>query len=222
MFRRLIASQPRSAQRGHTGPGLVALLGHGAVVAGAVVGTLRATDPPHAISAVLMPWHEVSDRRAPPGTPVPPLPPVVEEPIGFPITVPPGIPPIEPSRSFDATQWLPSSRSVGGDPSAPDATTPWTADVVEEPPVLLAGRQPSYPEALRAAGVSGRVVVQAVIDTLGRAEPEVTVVESSHAGFEPPALDYVRHAVFRPGRVHGRRVRVLIRLPVDFRLTSVQ
>jgi len=75
---------------------------------------------------------------------------------------------------------------------------------------------------LRAAGVTGHVVVQAVIDTLGHAEPEVTVVESSHAGFEPPALDYVRHAVFRPGQMHGRRVRVLIRLPVDFRLTSVQ
>ena len=218
MFRRLIASQPRSAQRGHTGPGLVAFLGHGAVVAAAIVGTLRATDPPRVISAVIMPWHEALDRRVPPGVPVPPRPPVVEEPIG----VPPGIPPSEPSRPFDATQWLHSSRSVDDDPSGPDATTPWAADVAEEPPVLLAGRPPLYPEALRAAGVTGRVVVQAVIDTLGRAEPEVTVVESSHAGFEPPALDYVRHAVFRPGRVHGRRVRVLIRLPVDFRLTSVQ
>ena len=222
MFRRLIASQPRSAQRGHTGPGLVALLGHGAVVAGAVVGTLRATDPPRVISAVIVPWHEALDRHAQPGVPVPPRAPVVEAPIGFPITVPPGIPPIEPSRPFDATQWLRSSRAVGDDPSVPDATPPWAADVVEEPPVLLAGRPPLYPEALRAAGVTGHVVVQAVIDTLGRAEPEVTVVESSHAGFAPPALDYVRHAVFRPGRVHGRRVRVLIRLPVDFRLTSVQ
>jgi periplasmic protein TonB len=222
MFRRLIASQPRSAQRARTGPGLVALLGHGVVVAGAVVGTLRASDPPHVIRAVVMPWHDAPDRRAPPGVPVPPRAPIVEDPIGFPITVPPGLPPIEPSRPSDATQWLQSSRAVGDGPSAPDATTPWTADVVEEPPVLLAGRQPSYPEALRAAGVTGRVVVQAVIDTLGRAEPEVTVVESSHAGFEPAALDYVHHAVFRPGRVHGRRVRVLIRLPVDFRLMSVQ
>ncbi|HYL55378.1 MAG TPA: energy transducer TonB [Gemmatimonadales bacterium] len=169
-----------------------------------------------------MPWREAPDRRAPPGVPVPPRAPVVEEPIGFPFTVPPGLPPIEPSRPFDATRWLQRSRGVGDDPSAPDTTTPWSADVVEEPPMLLAGRPPSYPEALRAAGVTGRVVVQAVIDTLGRVEPEVTVVESSHAGFEAPALDYLRHAVFRPGRVHGRRVRVLIRLPVDFRLTSVQ
>ncbi len=160
MFRRLIASQPRSAQRGHT--------------------------------------------------------------VDFPIIVPPGLPPIEPSRPFDATQWLPDSHGVRDDLSAPDATTPWTAGVVEEPPVLLAGRPPSYPEALRTAGITGRVVVQVVIDTLGRAESNTTVVESSHAGFEPPALDYVRHALFRPARVHGRRVRVLIRLPVDFRLTSVQ
>jgi len=222
MFRRLIASQPRSAQRGHAGPGLVAFLGHGAVVAGVIVGTLRATDPPRVIRAVVMPWHDAPDRRAPPGVPVPPRAPVVDDPIGFPITVLPGLPPIEPSRPFDATRWPQSSRAVGDDPSMPDAMAPWAADVVEEPPVLLAGRPPSYPEALRAAGVTGHVVVQAVIDTLGHAEPEVTVVESSHAGFEPPALDYVRHAVFRPGQMHGRRVRVLIRLPVDFRLTSVQ
>ena len=222
MFQRLIASQSRSAQRGRTGPGLVALLGHAAVVVGAIVATLRPTDPPRAIPAILMPWPEAPDRRAPLGVPVPPRAPIVEEPIGFPITVPPRIPPIEPTRPFDARQWLPRSRGVGDEPFAPDATAPWAADVGEEPPVLLAGRQPSYPEALRAAGVTGRVVVQVVIDTLGRAEPEVTVVESSHTGFEPPALEYVRHAVFRPGRVHGRAVRVLIRLPVDFRLTSVQ
>lgn len=221
MFTRLIASQSRSAQRGRTGPGLVAIVGHGAVVVGAVVGTLRPADPPRAISAVLMPWHEAPDSRASPGGSVPPRAPIVEELLGFPTTGPPAVPPIEPTRPFDGTQ-LPRSRGVAEDPSAPDATAPWAADIVEEPPVLLAGRQPSYPEALRAAGITGRVVVQAVIDTLGRAEPDVTVVESSHTGFEPPALDYVRHAVFRPGQVHGRRVRVLIRLPVDFRLTSVQ
>lgn len=220
MFQRLIASQSRSAQRGRTGPGLVALLGHGAVVAGVVVGTLRATDPPRAIPAVIMPWPVAPERGAPSRVPVPPRAPIVEDPIGFPITVPPALPPIEPSRPFDVTPWMHSSRGVGDDRSAPDATTPCAADVVEEPPVLLAARQPSYPEALRAAGITGRVVVQAVIDTLGRAEPGVTVVESSHAGFEAPALDYVRGAVFRPGRVHGRAVRVLIRLPVDFRLLS--
>jgi len=86
--------------------------------------------------------------------------------------------------------------------------------------VLLAGRAPLYPELLRVAGIAGRVVVEAVIDTLGHAGAALRVVESSHHGFDAPALDYVRRAVFRPGRVHGRPVRVLVRLPVDFRLTA--
>ena len=87
---------------------------------------------------------------------------------------------------------------------------------------MLAGRAQSYPELLRVAGIAGRVVVEAVIDTLGHAEASVRVVESSHAGLEAPALDYMRRAVFRPGRVHGRPVRVLVLLPVEFRLTDAR
>jgi periplasmic protein TonB len=221
MFRRLIASQPRSAQRGRTGPGLVALLGHGAVVAGAVVGTLRATDPPRVIPTVITPWQEPLARAERSGVPAAPPAPLTD-PVRVPVEIPTDLPPIEDSRPLDPASCIgcpsipgASDRTVGGDEY-------WSSALVEEPPVLLAGRPPAYPEPLRAAGIAGRVVVQAVIDTLGHAERDETVVESSDAGFEPAALDYVRHAVFRPGRVHGRRVRVLIRLPVDFRLTSVQ
>jgi len=86
---------------------------------------------------------------------------------------------------------------------------------------LLAGPPPAYPDLLRAAGIQGRVVLQAVIDTLGRAEGAAVVVESSNRGFDAAALAYVRRALFRPGRVHGRAVRVLIRLPIDFTLQGV-
>jgi TonB family protein len=173
MFQGLIASQSRATQGGPSGAGLIALLGHGALVAAAILGTLRPTAPPPAIRVVPVTW------------PAPPEPHAV----------------------------------VGGQPTAAGEGT-WPTAVVEEPPVLLAGRAPSYPDALRAAGIAGRVMVQAVIDTLGRAEPGLTVVESAHTGFEAAALEYVRRAVFRAARVQGRPVRVLIRLPVDFRLTS--
>lgn len=221
MLQRLIASRSRSAESGPTGAGLIALLGHGALVAGALVGTLRPTDPPHAITAVTLSWPQPPAPTAPPGVPVPAPAAPDGDPIPVtPVQVPPGLPPIDTPRPFDAAQWIPGTTvAVSGDRLA-DGNGPWAVAVVEELPVLLAGRAPSYPEALRAAGIAGRVVVQAVIDTLGRAEPGVMVVESSHAGFEAPALDYVRRAVFRPARVHGRPVRVLIRLPVDFRLTG--
>ena len=221
MFQRLIASQSRSAQRGRTGPGLVALLGHAAVVVGAVVITLRPTHPPRAIPAVLMPWREPAGRTAPIRARVPPAPPV-QDPVQVPIEVQTDLPPIVGSRPFDPTDWTSCPAATLPGDTLTDDGSPWTSDVVDEPPALLAGRAPSYPELLRAAGIAGRAVVEAVIDTLGHAEAAVRIVESSHAGFEAAALDYVRHAVFRPGRVHGRAVRVLIRLPVDFRLTSVQ
>src|SRR5207244_1635425 len=146
MFLRLIASQPRSPERWHTRGGLVAVLGHAALVTGALLGTLRPTDPPTAIPAVLMPWPQPSEQPRG-GVPAAPL---LGDPVVVPVDVPPGLPLIEGPRPFDSTQWLRGSRD----------------------------------------------------------------------GFDAPALDYVRRAVFRPGRVHGRPVRVLVRLPVDFRLTA--
>jgi TonB family protein len=70
---------------------------------------------------------------------------------------------------------------------------------------------------LRQAGVTGRVLVQAIIDTTGRAEPaSVKVVQSPNTGFDQPAINYVLGAQFRPARIHGRAVRVLVNLPIDF------
>ena len=65
-------------------------------------------------------------------------------------------------------------------------------------------------------------MLQVVIDTLGRAEPVARVCESSNPGFDGAALAYVRGALFRPGRVRGRAVRVLIRLPIAFTLRGVR
>jgi len=89
---------------------------------------------------------------------------------------------------------------------------------VDEPPVLLAGPPLGYPDVLRRTGTTGTVTVQLVIDTLGRAEPGSLVLQSSHPGFEAAARAYVLGALFRPGRMRGRAVRVLVRLPISFTL----
>ena len=88
---------------------------------------------------------------------------------------------------------------------------------VDERPEVLSGPAMQYPDLLRQAGVTGRVLVQAIIDTTGRAEPaSVKVVQSVNPGFDQPAKNYVLGALFRPARVHGRAVRVLVNLPIDF------
>jgi protein TonB len=86
--------------------------------------------------------------------------------------------------------------------------------------------QIEHPSLLRTAGIQGRVVVRAIIDATGRAEPQsVQVIESAHPGSAHPGFDEsVRRSVlgarFRPGRVGGRAVRVLIEVPINFRLSG--
>ena len=91
--------------------------------------------------------------------------------------------------------------------------------VVEEPPVLLSHPVPRYPDILRQAGIEGRVVVEAVIDTTGHAERNgLWVVSSSHALFAPEASALVLGSRYRPARFGGRPVRVRILVPVAFAL----
>ena len=69
--------------------------------------------------------------------------------------------------------------------------------------------------------MEGRVLIQAVIDTSGRAEPNsVRVIQSPNPAFNPGSRNWILHALFRPARVHGRAVRVLIQVPLDYRITG--
>ena len=95
----------------------------------------------------------------------------------------------------------------------------YPAALVQDAPELLAAPAPEYPSLLRSAGVQGQVIVAAVVDTLGRAESgSVRIVLSDNRGFDRPALATVQAARFRPARMYGRAVRVLVQIPVVFRL----
>jgi len=93
--------------------------------------------------------------------------------------------------------------------------------IVEEKPSVLSGPQLVYPELLKQARIQGRVIVQAIIDTTGRAEPNsLKILQSPNPGFDQHAKNYVLNALFRPARLHGRAVRVLVHVPVDFRISG--
>jgi periplasmic protein TonB len=92
-------------------------------------------------------------------------------------------------------------------------------NVDRAPRVLGNAPEPRYPATLRDAGVQGRVVVQFVVDTLGRAELDgLQVVESAH----PQFLESVRVALaryrFTVGEAGGRKVRTRVQIPFDFTL----
>src|SRR6266568_2074391 len=107
----------------------------------------------------------------------------------------------------------------GGNGDGRAAAQVYAEATVDEPAEIVSAPPLEYPPALRHAGLQGRVTVQVVIDTLGRAEPaSLKVIARPNTAFDESACAYVLHAVFRPARVKGRAVRVLINVPVDYKI----
>ena len=94
-----------------------------------------------------------------------------------------------------------------------------TSDVVEEVPVILSGKEPSYPEFAIRKGIKGYVVVNLLVTANGRVE-QTRILESEPDGvFDGPILEAVREWSFRPGRDKGRRVAVWVEQRIDFSLS---
>ncbi|PYO79273.1 MAG: hypothetical protein DMD67_03140 [Gemmatimonadetes bacterium] len=108
-------------------------------------------------------------------------------------------------------------RSTCNSTSTQDAV--YAEAVVEERPALLSAPPAPYPDLLKQAGIQGRVLLRAIVDTTGHAEPNsVEIISSPNPGFDVPARMWVLRAVFRPARLHGQAVRVHITLPIDYSL----
>lgn len=73
----------------------------------------------------------------------------------------------------------------------------------------------TYPRELRAAGVSGVVQLRLRIAPNGRPD-SVTVVQSSHPGFDSAAVAVARRMRFRPAEMEGRPVAAWVELPITF------
>ena len=84
-------------------------------------------------------------------------------------------------------------------------------------PEVLSGPLPLYPDFLRQAGVEGQVVLEARVDSTGRVQKaSVSVVFATHPGFVDPARQALLGTLFRPARVNGRAVPMLVRVPFAF------
>ena len=86
-----------------------------------------------------------------------------------------------------------------------------------EPAVLISQPAPRYPPVLQQIGLSGRVVLQFIVDTTGRVESaSIHVMESTNEGFESPARESVAAAVFHPARLGPKPVRQLAQQGIRF------
>jgi len=223
VFDNLIESKRKKSGRRAFGVGAVSLVIHTVVIAGAVYATLSAGETDNSVkmdtTAVFL--DQPKAEKPPEQQPV-----QLDVPLkGFqtvvaPDVIPTNIPPVNLQEHFDPKDYSGSGVEGGlATGMVPTGNEVFMEAIVEEKPVVLSGPTLQYPELLRQAQIQGRVLVQAIIDTLGRAEPpSVKVLQSPNPGFDQSAKSYVLKALFRPARVHGRAVRVLLQIPVDFKL----
>jgi len=103
-----------------------------------------------------------------------------------------------------------------------DTTVLGEASVTERPAIVPGScLAPTYPILMRDARIEGRVLLQFVVDTLGRIEPaSVVAIQSTHSQFEAAARRALATCRYRPGRAGSRAVRVKVQMPFNFRLSS--
>lgn len=175
-----------------------------------------------------------------PETPPPPVPGETVE-LPAPTTVPEGLPEVDPNekplteaavrgigRLGDYIGPPPPAPTPPTGSDAPPAALPnfdgYVYETVEEKPLLDNARDMArlldrnYPEALSAAGVAGQVMLQLIVDENGRVRPgSARVVSASHEEFTAATLRIAERMRFRPARVEGRPVAVMVTLPIDWK-----
>jgi protein TonB len=223
-----LVESARSVDRKKTAAAsLVSLVVHVAIIVSAAIATVhvsRAAQTTVVDTALVF----LTQPRPQPEQPAPP-PPDIGAPLkGFqtlvaPIDIPADIPPVDLQEKFDPRDYsgigVEGGVATGMTPTGPEQV--YAEALVEEKPSLVTAPVLKYPELLRQAGVQGRVVVRAIIDTSGRAEPNsIKIMQSPSPGFEQPSRNWILHALFHPARVRGRAVRVLVEIPIEYRITN--
>ena len=228
--------ESRAVRAKRMGGTLTSVLVHGAMLAGVVTLGLktrpveaRVPDAPKG-GVIYLPVKSTSE--APRGrvaptvtntrltpTPVPSQLPTIDH-------IPTGIPQVDLTTApiTDDTEF---TRGIGQDPGGtgrrglggPLEGALEERYVDRSPRIVGSPIQPEFPASLRERGVNGRVSVQFVVDTLGRAEMSgLRVVEASDPLFAQSVRAVLGRYRFSPGEVGGQKVRTLVELPFDFTL----
>ena len=139
------------------------------------------------------------------------------------IGAPPVVGPISARVPLPQTGPLMPSFSPTYDPgsSAGAGAAGGSDGVIEKHADVLTAPLPIYPDLLRQAGVQGRVVLEAVVDTTGRVLlSSISVVSMTNPGFVAAARQALLATLFRPAMVGGKPIRMLVRIPYEFSIRN--
>lgn len=215
----LLETKKRTNPKARFGVGATSLALHVALIGGAVYATVAARPADMSVKVDTTVVLLSQEQKAPEQPKVQ----LVEPLKGFqtvvvPTVVPANVPPIDLQEKFDPKDYT----GIGVEGGRANGLTPpvdavYAEAVVEERPALLSAPPPPYPDMLKRAGIQGRVLLSAIVDTTGRVEPNsIQIVKSPNPGFDVPARSWVLQALFRPARLHGQAVRVHVTLPIDY------
>jgi protein TonB len=233
MFGTLIESKAKVQRRG--GGTMVSVFIHASIVVGAIlltatptIGRLRPPSP----KVIIYETREEPKPKPPEPQRGPvravvsasaPAIPRIDPPRVIPATIPPidfSAPPTAIDFNERRAATPPCFRLCGsGDAAGDTSSTPlWSgADLamrLRQPPT-----PPRYPEALRAAGVEGTVVIRFAVDTGGSVDPaSIEVISSTHELFTAAARQTLLRLRFFPAEVGGRKLRATALMPFQFTL----
>ncbi len=233
MFTELLESRARRQRR--TGGMALSIAGHVAIIGFATAATVhgrpsaKVATPPVIIRFARQPvpvpvTHESRAATTPSGLPRnPAIPQIV---INVPDVAPPSLPPID-AGALPTPDISDVTSSGGGSRRGPRGIGDFGTDAPESNEwsvhevmmhVLSTGK-PRYPETLRQTGISGQVLVQFVVDTLGHVDMNsVKILKSTHDLFTAAVRSALPQFRFKPAEVNGKRTAAMAQMPFDFQL----
>jgi TonB family protein len=111
-------------------------------------------------------------------------------------------------------------RSADASPASVDSSHVYFEWQVDRPVAMTEDIVAEYPAALRAANVRGDVVVEFVVNALGRVEKNsVRVERAANDLFAASVKDALMRARFEPALLHGKAVRQRVEQSFQFRLS---
>ena len=99
-----------------------------------------------------------------------------------------------------------------------EKTTDVSQTPFDEAPKMVTAMQVNYPPEAKQQGITGKVVVKALISKTGSVLEAEAI--KSIAGLDEAAIEAVKNAKFKPGKFEGKPVEVWIRIPINFELSK--